>query len=64
VQLVLNSFSGTITTSTTASTTPFIGSSDGSFISNVPAGKGNFVSYKMTFQSNQFGNEICKYSSN
>jgi hypothetical protein len=46
---LLNSFSGTITTSTTASTTPFIGSSDGSFISNVPAGKGNFVSYKMTF---------------
>lgn len=48
VGLYSNSFSGTITTSTTASTTPFIGSSDGSFISNVPAGKGNFVSYKMT----------------
>ncbi|RTZ05156.1 T9SS type B sorting domain-containing protein [Flavobacterium bomense] len=51
VGLYLNSFTGTITTSTTASTTPFIGSSDGSFISNVPAGKGNFVSYKMTFSN-------------
>ncbi|MFV8353363.1 T9SS type B sorting domain-containing protein [Flavobacterium sp. XS2P14] len=51
VGLYSNSFSGTITTSTTASTTPFIGSSDGSFISNVPAGKGNFVSYKMTFSN-------------
>ncbi|RTY89158.1 T9SS type B sorting domain-containing protein [Flavobacterium sp. GSN2] len=51
VGLYSNSFTGTITTSTTASTTPFIGSSDGSFISNVPAGKGNFVSYKMTFSN-------------
>ena len=44
-----NSFTGSITTSTTASTTPFIGAADGSFISDVPAGKGNFVKYTMTF---------------
>jgi hypothetical protein len=36
---------------------------DGSFISNVPAGKGNFVSYKMTF-SNPISLEMkYKYSS-
>ncbi len=44
-----NSFSGVITTSSAASTTPFTGSSNGSFITEVPAGKGTFVSYKMTF---------------
>ncbi|RTY68204.1 T9SS type B sorting domain-containing protein [Flavobacterium sp. LB2P53] len=49
VGLYSNSFTGTITTSSAAITTPFIGSSNGSFITEVPAGKGNFVSYKMTF---------------
>ena len=44
-----NSFTGTITTSTTASATPFVSAADGSFISEVPAGKGNFVKYTMTF---------------
>lgn len=44
-----NSFTGTVTTSTSASTTPFTSSADGSFISEVPAGKGNFVKYTMTF---------------
>jgi gliding motility-associated-like protein len=44
-----NSFTGAVTTSTTASTTPFVGSADGSFISTVPAGKTNFVTYTMTF---------------
>lgn len=44
-----NSFTGAISTSTTATTTPYIGNSDGSFITEVPAGKGNFVSYKITF---------------
>lgn len=44
-----NSFSGVVTTSATANTTPFTGSNDGSFISNVAAGKDNFVKYEMTF---------------
>ncbi|HCQ13085.1 T9SS type B sorting domain-containing protein [Flavobacterium sp.] len=49
VSTYTNSFTGTITTSTTASATPFVGAADGSFISEVPAGKGNFVKYTMTF---------------
>ena len=44
-----NSFTGVVTTSTTASTTPFIGNTDGSFISDLPAGKTNWVKYEMTF---------------
>jgi gliding motility-associated-like protein len=44
-----NSFTGAITTSTVASPTPFIGNADGSFISDVPAGKTNWVKYEMTF---------------
>ena len=44
-----NSFTGIITTSTTASATPFIGNADGSFISEIPAGKTNWVKYEMTF---------------
>ena len=44
-----NSFSGNVSTSTTASAIPFTGSSDGSFISEVPAGKGNSVTYTMNF---------------
>ncbi|MFI0490234.1 T9SS type B sorting domain-containing protein [Flavobacterium sp.] len=44
-----NSFSGTITTSRTTSATPFIGSADGSFITEVPAGIGNSATYTMTF---------------
>jgi gliding motility-associated-like protein len=44
-----NSFSGAITTSGTASATPFTGSTDGSFITEVPAGKGNSATYTMTF---------------
>ena len=44
-----NSFTGNITTSTIATTTPFTGASDGSFISNVAAGKNNFVKYQMSF---------------
>ena len=49
VSTYTNSFTGTITTSTTASATPFVSAADGSFISEVPAGKGNFVKYTMTF---------------
>jgi gliding motility-associated-like protein len=44
-----NSFTGTVSTSSTASVTPFTGSSDGSFVTDIPAGKGNFTKYKMTF---------------
>ena len=45
----LNSFTGAITPSGTATTSPFIGSADGSFISEVTAGIGNSVTYKMEF---------------
>lgn len=44
-----NSFNGTITTSTTASPTPLVSNADGSFVSEVPAGKTNFVKYQLTF---------------
>ncbi len=46
-----NSFTGTISTSGISApvATPFIGNSDGSFISEVPLGKGNTVSYAMSF---------------
>jgi hypothetical protein len=44
-----NSFIGTITTSTIASSVPFFGNTDGSFISEVPAGKINWMKYTMTF---------------
>ncbi len=44
-----NTFTGTITTTGVASATPFMGSTDGSFISELPAGKTNQVKYEMTF---------------
>ena len=44
-----NSFTGQITTSATASVTPFTGSADGSFISDLPPGKTNWVKYELTF---------------
>lgn len=44
-----NSFTGTIATSTAATATPFTGSADGSFVSSIPAGKGNFVKYTINF---------------
>ena len=44
-----NSFSAIVTTSTTASATPILGNSDGSFVSDVPAGKTNWVSYTLNF---------------
>jgi len=44
-----NSFTGNITTSSAVSTTPFTGNASGSFVTEVPAGKGNFVNYSMTF---------------
>ncbi|RAR70602.1 T9SS type B sorting domain-containing protein [Flavobacterium aciduliphilum] len=44
-------FTGQITTSTNSSTTPFSGFSDGSFITDLPAGKGNWVKYALTFSN-------------
>ena len=45
-----NSFTGTITNDGTAITAvPFNGNSDGRFISEVPIGKGNAITYKMDF---------------
>lgn len=44
-----NSFTGAVTTSSIAGPTPFSGNADGSFISEIPAGKGNFVKYTLTF---------------
>ncbi len=44
-----NTFTGVITTSASASPIPFVGSNDGSFISDVAAGKTNWVNYQMTF---------------
>ena len=44
-----NSFTGSSSTSAVSSPTPFSGNSDGSFVSEIPAGKGNFVKYTLTF---------------
>jgi gliding motility-associated-like protein len=44
-----NTFNGLINTSTAATTTPFTGNADGSFISDVPSGKTSFVKYTMNF---------------
>ena len=44
-----NNFNGVVTTIGTASTTPFTGSTNGTFITEVAAGKGNEVKYEMTF---------------
>ncbi len=53
-----NTFTGTITTSTSVSTTPFVGATDGSFISEVAPGKDNFVKYSLNFaQPISFGLE-------
>ncbi len=44
-----NSFTGNLTTSSMASTIPFTGSTDGSFISEIPIGKNNWTTYQMNF---------------
>ncbi|WP_282786991.1 T9SS type B sorting domain-containing protein [Flavobacterium croceum] len=44
-----NTFTANVTTSTTASPTPFVGATDGSFVTHIPAGKGYFVQYTSTF---------------
>lgn len=44
-----NTYTATVTTSATASAVPFAGATDGSFISEIPAGKQNFLKYQLTF---------------
>ncbi|GIZ09844.1 T9SS type B sorting domain-containing protein [Flavobacterium sp. UMI-01] len=44
-----NPYSTTTTTSTNANTTPITGSSDGSFITDIPAGLDSYVTQKITF---------------
>ena len=44
-----NAFTGTVTTSATASTTPFVSNADGSFVTDIPAGKTNWVQYQLNF---------------
>ena len=44
-----NTYTATVTTSTASSPIPFTGNTDGSFITEVPAGKQSFVKYELTF---------------
>ncbi|MBF4493469.1 T9SS type B sorting domain-containing protein [Flavobacterium sp. JLP] len=44
-----NSFSGTVTNSTPSAAVPFTGNTDGSFVTEVMAGKGFSVSYNLNF---------------
>ena len=44
-----NTFTGLLTTSPTASTNPLSTSTDGTIVTDVPAGKTNWVSYQLTF---------------
>ncbi|QBZ98795.1 PKD-like domain-containing protein [Flavobacterium sangjuense] len=46
-----NAFTGVVTTSTAASPTPFVGNADGSFVTSIPTGNTNWVTYKMNFAS-------------
>jgi gliding motility-associated-like protein len=53
-----NSYTGVVTTSAVASAIPFTGNSNGSFVTDVPAGKTNWVKYELTFtQPISFGLE-------
>jgi gliding motility-associated-like protein len=44
-----NTFNGVLSTSAATSTIPLVGNTDGSFITDVPAGRMNYVSYLMLF---------------
>jgi len=44
-----NSFTGNITNSLPAATIPFVSNADGSFISEITAGKGYYVGYQLNF---------------
>ncbi len=44
-----NTFTGTVTNSLPAAAVPFMSSTDGSFITDIPAGKGYYVGYELNF---------------
>ncbi len=44
-----NTYTGSVTTSTSASTIPFVGNANGSFVTDIPAGKTNWVQYEINF---------------
>jgi gliding motility-associated-like protein len=44
-----NTFTGVVSTTGAASPTPFTGGNDGSFVTEVPIGKGNTVTYQLNF---------------
>lgn len=44
-----NPYTTTVTTTATASATPFVGNTDGSFVTQIPAGKQNTVTYSLNF---------------
>ncbi|MCF6130178.1 T9SS type B sorting domain-containing protein [Flavobacterium sp. AS60] len=44
-----NAFTGVVTTSAAANPTPFVGNADGSFVTSIPTGNTNWVTYKMNF---------------
>jgi gliding motility-associated-like protein len=44
-----NTFSGSVTNSTPAAPTSFTGNADGSFVTEVPAGKGLYTAYNLNF---------------
>ncbi|SEG11427.1 T9SS type B sorting domain-containing protein [Flavobacterium urumqiense] len=44
-----NTFNGLLSNSAATSTIPFTGNADGSFVSEIPAGKTNWATYKMAF---------------
>ncbi len=48
-----NAFSGTITNSLPPSAQPFTSNNSGTIITDIPAGKGNFVTYAMSFNNPQ-----------
>lgn len=49
IPMSTTTYNGSIITSTTASTTPFVGYTNGAFITDIPAGKQNFVTYELKF---------------
>ncbi|MGH2666985.1 T9SS type B sorting domain-containing protein [Flavobacterium sp.] len=44
-----NTFTGTVTNSVPAAAIPFVSSADGSFITEIPSGKGYYVAYNLNF---------------
>jgi gliding motility-associated-like protein len=46
-----NAFTGVTTTSTAANPIPFVGNANGNFVTSIPTGNTNWVTYKMNFAS-------------